>query len=87
MWPAVGRRLGAWRPGRPTFLVLSLSITLDVVGPWRGEWLLQHVESQHAGDGYAVGTAELWNEDRTLVAVATQRARLRLMDPERVAAG
>ena len=85
--PAVGRRLGAWRPGRPTFLVLSLSITLDVVGPWRGEWLLQHVESQHAGDGYAVGTAELWNEDRTLVAVATQRARLRLMDPERVAAG
>ena len=79
--PAVGRRFGAWREGRPAMLVLSLSITLDLVGPWRGEWMLQHVVSQHAGAGYAFGTAELWNEDRSLVALASQRARLRLFDP------
>jgi hypothetical protein len=29
-----------------------------------------------AGDGYATGTAELWDQDRRLVAIATQCAKI-----------
>jgi acyl-CoA thioesterase len=73
---AVGRGLGPVAQDMP-FMVLSLEINLQFFAPTDSAWILQHVVSQHAGDGYAYGTTELWDEHRELVAMATQRARLR----------
>ncbi len=63
------------------FLVISLQISLQVVADVRSEWLLQHTRAHVAADGYATGTAELWDADRSLVAVATQCARLQPLQP------
>jgi acyl-CoA thioesterase len=59
------------------FMVISLQIGLQFLQPMSGTWLAQHARSHHTGDGYAYGTAELWSEDRRLVAFATQSALLR----------
>lgn len=58
------------------FLVISLQISLHVLGETRADWLLQHTTAHRAGDGYASGTAELWEPEGRLVAVATQCAKL-----------
>ena len=58
------------------FLVISLQISLQIVSEVRSEWLLQHTRAHVAGEGYATGTAELWDADRRLVAIATQCAKL-----------
>jgi acyl-CoA thioesterase len=78
--PAVARPLGGVARSRP-FLILSLDIDLQFVADTDAEWILQHVVVQHAGDGYALGTTELWDDRRRLVALATQRARLRPFAP------
>lgn len=59
------------------FLVISLQLGLQIVGEMRGDWILQHTRSQIAAGGYASGTAELYDQDRNLVAIATQCAKLR----------
>jgi acyl-CoA thioesterase len=74
---AVFRRMGATVP---PFLVLTLELDLQVLAPTRSSWLLQDVRCQHAGGGFAFGTVELWDEDHRLVAMASQRARLKLFD-------
>jgi acyl-CoA thioesterase len=58
------------------FLVISLQISMHFVGDARTEWLLQHTRAHLAAEGYCSGTAELWDQDRNLVAIATQLARL-----------
>lgn len=58
------------------FLVISLQIGLQFVGDVRTEWVLQHTRAHVGADGYASGTAELWDQDRRLVAIANQCARL-----------
>lgn len=63
------------------FLVISLQISLHLLADTRADWLLQHTVAHHAGDGYASGTAELWEPDGRLVAVATQCAKLQPLDP------
>ncbi len=63
------------------FLVISLQISLQFVADLRTEWLLQHTAAHAAGDGYASGTAELWDQDRQLVAIATQCAKLQAIQP------
>lgn len=67
---------GVGRPG-DFFLVLTLQLAIQFFAPMRGEFLCQHTRATHAGGGFAAGTAELWSEDRTLVAMATQAAMLR----------
>ncbi len=74
--PAVHLGLGS-TPG--PFLVVSLQISLQFVGPVRSDWLLQHTRAHIAADGYSSGTAELWDEDLQLVAIATQCAKLQPM--------
>ena len=74
--PAIGRRIGPLGAERP-FLILSLDINLQFFATTSSEWTLQHVISHHAGNGYAYGVTELWDEERRLIALATQRARLR----------
>ena len=63
------------------FLVISLQISLQFVGEVRSDWLLQHTRAHVAADGYASGTAELWDEDLQLVAIATQCAKLQPIKP------
>ena len=61
------------------FFVISLQIGLKFVDDLRTEWVLQHSRAQSANHGFASGTAELYDSDRSLVAVATQTALLRPM--------
>ena len=63
------------------FLVISLQISLQFVREVRSEWLLQHTRAHVAADGYTSGTAELWDEDLQLVAIATQCAKLQPIKP------
>lgn len=74
--PAVHLGVGS-TPG--PFLVVSLQISLQFVADVRTEWLLQHTRAHVAADGYSSGTAELWDEDLQLVAIATQCAKLQPM--------
>jgi hypothetical protein len=73
---AVGRAVGHLLGGQP-FLILSLEIDLQIFADTTSSWLLQNVTAQHAANSYAYGTTEIWDLDRRLVAIATQRARLR----------
>lgn len=76
--PAVHAGAGS---GSGEFLVLSLQIGMQFLGDVRTEWLLQHTRAHAAGSGYAAGTATLWDQDRRLVAVATQCAKLQRFTP------
>ena len=73
---AVGRAVGHLLGGQP-FLILSLEIDLQIFAETSSAWLLQNVTAQHAADSYAYGTTEIWDLDHRLIAIATQRARLR----------
>lgn len=83
--PAVFARLGPPGPGNPPFLSLSLEISLQFVAPTTSAWILQHTQVPVAGNGYAFGVVELWDPERRLVAMATQRAHIRPVDPARFA--
>lgn len=58
------------------FMAISLQISLQFVAEVRTEWILQHTRAHVAADGYASGTAALWDADGGLAMVATQCARL-----------
>ena len=58
------------------FLVVSMSITMHFVADARSDWLLQDTVAHVAADGFCSGTARLFDEHGTLVAVATQLAKL-----------
>jgi acyl-CoA thioesterase len=79
--PAIGRQAGPMSEDNPPFLILSLEINLQFFAATKADWILQHVVSQWAGNGYAYGTTELWDDQRQLIGMATQRARLRGFDP------
>jgi acyl-CoA thioesterase len=72
--PAVFRPFG---PAAVPSLVLSLEIGLHWFAPVTTTWLLQHVTVAEAGDGYATGTTELWDENEVLVGLAVQRALIK----------
>jgi hypothetical protein len=74
--PAVGQRTGP-----SSFFVVTLELGLHWFARTTSSWVLQHVVSPHAGDGYASGHVYLWDEDRTLLGFATQRARMRPVEP------
>lgn len=75
--PAVHAGIGS-RGG--FFIVISLQIGLKFVADVRTEWVLAHSRAQSASHGFASGTAELYDEERRLVAVATQTALLRSVE-------
>jgi acyl-CoA thioesterase len=74
--PAVVEGLGRMQGW---FFVVTLQLSMQWFGPMRGEFVCQHTRAHHAGDGFATGVAELWSEDRRLVAIATQSALLQPM--------
>ena len=77
--PMPRRHVGRGRPGRrqgpSSFFVLTLELSLHWFATTMSPWVLQHVVSPHAGDGYASGHVYLWDENRTLLGFASQRAR------------
>lgn len=76
---AIGQRLG---PGSDHhFFTLTLEMDLQVVSPQRSPWVFQHLVAPVAGGGYGWGQVELFGEDGDLLAVASQRARLRFFEP------
>lgn len=72
--PAVRQAQGG---NAPLTMVISLEICLHVFAHTDSEWLLQDSQACQAGDGYASGRVNLWDERGQLVAQATQRAMLR----------
>jgi acyl-CoA thioesterase len=67
-------------PDQP-WLVLTLELGLHFLQPTESAWVLQHTVAPHAGDGYASGHVFLWDDQRRLLGFATQRARMRAVDP------
>jgi acyl-CoA thioesterase-2 len=61
----------------PLTMMISLEICVHVFARTRGEWLLQDARALQAGDGYASGRVDLWDEQGQLIAQATQRAMMR----------
>ncbi len=72
MMPAVSQALG---PKQQRMLV-SLKISMQFFGTTTRTWILQHSYAQHAGAGYVFGSVELRDEERRLLAIAAQRARV-----------
>lgn len=84
--PAIFSRLGPLGPDNPPFLVLSLEISVQFVATTTSPWILQHTRVPQASDGYAYSQVELWDPDRRLLALATQRGHIRPVAPDRFAA-
>ena len=76
---AIGQYLGPRDDDH--FFTVTLEMGIDVFAPQTTPWVFQHVRSPIAGDGYGWGSVELFGEDGTLLAVATQQARLRRFTP------
>lgn len=74
---AVSQRVG---PNKPWFL-LTLELGLHLLQTTTSPWVLQQTLAPHAGDGYASGHVFLWDDERRLLGFATQRARMRPIDP------
>jgi hypothetical protein len=74
MPPALVRKLG---PKAPRLLMPSLDLTVYFLGTVVSEWVMVESFVERARDGYAVGSANLWAEDGTLVARAAQAMTLR----------
>lgn len=72
--PALSRKLG---PEADRFIMPSLDLTVFFVAPTKSEWLLVESFVERARAGYAVGSANLWDEERRLVARAAQSMTLR----------
>ena len=70
--PAISEGLGPCDP----FLVITLQLSMQFLEPMRGDFVCQHTRAHYVGDGFATGVAELWSEDRRLVALCTQSAML-----------
>jgi acyl-CoA thioesterase len=65
----IGQKLG---PRFPIFWGFSCDLTVHCLATTRSEWLLQRIHCRDAHDGYASGEIEMWDENRRLVAYATQ---------------
>jgi acyl-CoA thioesterase len=78
MPPSTIQKLG---PGFTPFIAPSLDLTLHVLAPTRSDWLLLDTHTRHAGAGYGAADVHVWDEDRRLVAFATQMWMFRKAPP------
>ena len=83
MPPSISQYLG---PNYPFFHAPSVDLTVHFYAATRSDWLLTHTRCHWAGDGYASSEIQLWDEERRLVAHATQMMLLRFPDPESLGA-
>ena len=73
--PAVGQAIGH-RPQNEFFFV-TLDLSIRFVATPSTPWALQYMRAWECTAGYSTGTCELWGEDRRLLGIAIQTARLR----------
>lgn len=78
---SIGSAMGQALGGEQDFFVLTLDLGVRFVAPQRSPWVLQHMRAWEATSGYGSGVTELWDIDRRLLAIATQTAKLRPLDP------
>ncbi len=71
---ALVRRLG---PREDRYFLPSLDLTMFFLAPTRSEWLLVETFAERARGSYAVGSANVWDEDGQLVARAAQSMTMR----------
>jgi acyl-CoA thioesterase len=71
---SLARKLG---PDEPAFIAPSLDLTVFFLDRTAREWLLVESFSERARAGYAVCSANVWDEDGKLVARAAQSMTLR----------
>ena len=72
--PAVVEAVG---PMDGFFWIITMQLSIQFFEPPTTDWVLQHAVANHVGDGYGTGVCELWGEDATPAALATQCALLR----------
>jgi hypothetical protein len=65
------------------FFPATVAMDIQFFGTTRHSWLLQHARVWRLEDGYACGVLELWDEDRNLLAVSTQRRICKGLPPPR----
>jgi acyl-CoA thioesterase len=75
---AIGQYLG---PGAPFLHMPSVDLKMDFFADTEHEWLIARSVCHWAGDGYASAEITLWDQDRRLLAFATQMMLLRSPDP------
>ncbi|MBK6514886.1 MAG: thioesterase family protein [Polyangiaceae bacterium] len=78
MPPALARKLG---PDHERLLMPSLDLTVYFLAPAHGEWILVESFAERARAGFAVASANLWDERGELVARAAQTMTLRKRKP------
>lgn len=66
-------------PGSYRFFAPSLDLTLHVVDDTDREWILVATYARRARAGYAIGEAELWDDEGRLIGFATQAMYVRSM--------
>ena len=77
---AVGERTG---PVDFHWEVVSVDLTVHLLGETRSEWILGVNRARFAGDGYVSVENELWDEAGNLVAYGTEVQVVRISDPRR----
>jgi acyl-CoA thioesterase len=79
MPPALIQKLG---PDHPPFFAPSLDLTVHFLEDTTCDWLLTVVHARRARAGYATADVEIWDEQRRLIAYATQTMMLRRREPD-----
>jgi len=74
MPPALIQKLG---PHHPPFSAPSLDLTVHFLEPTTSQWLLTSVHARWARGGYASADVEIWDDQRRLIAFATQTMLIR----------
>jgi acyl-CoA thioesterase len=74
MPPALIQKLG---PNHPPFFAPSLDLTVHFLEPTTSQWLLTSVHARWARAGYASADVEIWDDQRRLIAFATQTMLIR----------
>jgi len=79
MPPAIGQYMG---PGFRFYHAPSVDLSMRFFADTDEEWVLMHVKSHWAGDGYASAEVTLWDRRRRLLAHAAQLMLIRFPDPK-----
>ncbi len=78
---SIGQRLGPPEEEGTEFFTITLELSLDIFNRQQTPWVFTSVRAPVASDGYGWGIVDLFGESGELLAIARQRARLRLFQP------
>jgi len=79
---SIGQRLGPPPDDDAlNFFTVTLELSIDIFNQQQTPWVFLSVRAPVASDGYSWGIVDLFGESGELLAVARQRARLRMFTP------